>query len=73
MCVAYLLAARDIYNTGLIIFIIVAKVIATIYLLIYYFMIDQILTILLSGIADGLMALLVGLLWQAYRKEAAHE
>jgi len=74
MCVAYILASLDVHrNKNLIIFIISAKTIATIYLLIYYFLIDTILMILLSGLADGLMALLVFILWKNSRKETAYD
>ena len=55
-------------NTSLIIFIISAKFIATFYLLLYYFLTDAILTILLSGIADGLMGFAVLLLWRSTRE-----
>lgn len=74
MCVAYILASLNIgKNALLIIFIISAKFIATAYLLIYYLFFDPVITILLSGLADGLMGLLVLLLWNVYNKEAKHD
>jgi len=66
MCFAYLLAASaPLKNKGLLMLIVAAKFIALFYLLIYYFFIEAILTLLLSGLADGLMGGLVILLWQA--------
>ncbi len=71
MCVAYILASLDVpWNRKLIIFIISAKFIAFVYLLIYYFLFDHIMMVLISGIADGLMGLLVFLLWKESRKGA---
>ncbi|MEN8226358.1 MAG: hypothetical protein ABFS05_13465 [Bacteroidota bacterium] len=76
MCTAYLLAARKPSNNkGLILFIITAKLIAMLYLLIYYFCCEAVITVLLSGIGDGLMGLLLMLLWlkmHAKTKEDAH-
>ncbi|MCK5079164.1 MAG: hypothetical protein KAR09_04440 [Bacteroidales bacterium] len=70
MSVAYVFAALNTGNSRLlIIFIITAKFIATVYLLIYYFLFDPLITILLSGIADGLMGLAVLLLWQKFSHE----
>lgn len=63
MCVAYCLAALRPYGgRPLIILIIAAKFMAFAYLLIYYFVADPILVLLLSGIGDGLMGLAVLLL-----------
>lgn len=60
MCVAYVMAAMNLKKSKqLIIFIILAKTIALLYLLAYFIFIDQILVVLISGIADGLMALMV--------------
>ena len=62
MCVAYILTATELRRSKrLVIFIIAAKSIALVYLLVYYFMVDAILIIFLAGIADGLMALLVAI------------
>ena len=72
MCLAYLIAAHDTGNSKLIFFIIGAKSIATVYLLIYYFFVAPVLTIMLSGLADGIMAVLVAVLWKAATKEVAH-
>ena len=73
MCVAYILASYDTANSRLIIFIILAKLIALVYLLAYFFFIEAVSTILLSGLADGMMALLVWYLWRSSKKEAVHE
>lgn len=70
MCSAYVLAATNLPKSRLIIlFIILAKAIAFIYLLIYYFCIDSILVVLLSGILDGIMAVLA---YSLYRAMPAH-
>jgi hypothetical protein len=64
MCTAYIIASLNLEKSkGLIIFIILAKTIATLYLLIFYFLIDDVITILLAGIGDGLMGLLVYILY----------
>jgi hypothetical protein len=73
MCVAYILAAKEPSNSKLIILVILAKSIAFTYLLIYYFAVDPIITVLLSGIADGVMAFLVWFLWRTRLEEAEHE
>jgi hypothetical protein len=60
MCIAYILALINIKkNSGLILFIILAKCMAFIYLLIYYFLINKVGIIFLAGVADGIMALAV--------------
>lgn len=70
MCLAYLLAASaPLKNKGLLIFIVSAKFIALAYLLLYYFIVDPILTLLLSGLGDGFMGLLVWLLWRKASSE----
>jgi len=70
MCVAYILASKSpLKRPDLILFIIVAKSIATIYLLIYYFVFAPVLSILLSGIADGLMGIAVFLLYHLAREQ----
>ena len=62
--VAYFMAAiHPAKNKKLLIFIITVKFIATFYLLIYYFAIEQIWIIGLSAIADFLMGLIVLLLY----------
>ena len=74
MCTAYLLAATDLRSARkLILFIIGAKTTAAIYLLIYFAFIDQICMVLISGLADGVMALLVFLLWNRHKKEVVYE
>jgi len=66
MSVAYVLAAVGLqrYN-GLLQLSILAKIMATIFLLSYYFFINPIWTVLASGIGDGLMGIV--LFW-AYRR-----
>ena len=55
---AYILAAVNLEKGKLlIVFAISAKLIATVFLLVYYFFIDPILMVLVSGIGDFLMAL----------------
>jgi hypothetical protein len=41
--------------------------------MIYYALIDPIITLLLAGLADGMMAALVAWLWKAGKKEVGHE
>jgi len=73
MCVAYILAAADLASgRKLIIFIIWAKTIALVYLLVYYFFIDGITMVLVSGLADGIMALIIFLLWKNYKAEVRY-
>ena len=73
MCVAYILAATDPGSARkLIIFIVTAKTIALVYLLMYYFFIDHIMMVLLSGLGDGMMALIIFLLWKKYNAEVRH-
>lgn len=65
MAVGYALAARNLSsNRCLIAFAILVKTAATFFLLIYWLMATQLLVVLLSGIADGIMAVLI---WACYR------
>jgi hypothetical protein len=50
----------------LIYFSIVAKLMAFVFLLFYYFLVDGILIVLVSGIADGAMALVIILAYLSY-------
>ena len=69
MSIAYALAAYNLarFNT-LVIFSILAKIIATVFLLSYYFFFDKIWTVLLSGIGDGLMGIAIFWAFQQYNK-----
>jgi len=60
MCVAYILTSLNLSGSKrLIIFIILAKFIATFYLILYYLVIDPIVLVLISGFVDGIMGLIV--------------
>jgi len=60
MAVGYYLGARDMKkHSCLIVFAIIIKAFATVFLFTYFIFFDPIYMILLSGIGDGLMALLV--------------
>jgi hypothetical protein len=72
MSIIYLIAARDIDKNRILIYItLTAKFIATVFLLGYYFIFEQIWMVLASGIGDFLMGICVLLLWRAYRKRPA--
>lgn len=65
MSVAYIMAGRDVLKSiKLIQFIIVVKFLAFIFLIIYYFFVMSAWLILASGIGDGLMGLIVLILYQ---------
>jgi hypothetical protein len=65
MVIAYMIAAlRMKENKGLLYFIITAKFIALTYLLVYFFLVENILILLLSGILDGIMGIFVLILLQ---------
>ena len=73
MAVAYALAAIDTERfSGLIILAIVAKFMATVFLLIYYFMVDKIWTVLSSAIGDSLMGIAILLAFLYYSKGDKH-
>jgi hypothetical protein len=70
MSIIYVVAARDIDKNRILIYLtLTAKFIATIFLLGYYFIFEQIWMVLVSGIADFLMGLCVFLLWRVYQKK----
>ena len=72
MSVAYTLAAiRTDRFLQLIVFAIVAKLMAAVFLFTYYIAIDGIWVILLSGAGDGLMGLALLLAFRAYRRRLA--
>lgn len=57
MCVAYLMASYDVItNRRLVIFIILAKCMMAVFLLSYYSFVKEIDIVLYTGIADGIMA-----------------
>jgi hypothetical protein len=63
--VAYLMAAKDIMaGRNLVIYSILAKSIATVFLFTYYFAVNPILLILLSGIGDMVMGIILFLLYK---------
>jgi len=67
MFVAYFLASINLPTSSLLIrFIIIAKTMALIFLLIYFIYIETILVIFLSAIGDGLMALLIFIFYKQY-------
>lgn len=68
MSVAYLWAAlKPDNNDDLIKFIICVKIGATIFLFIYFAFIDNIWMILLSGISDGILAILILTAYHSYK------
>jgi len=65
MSVAYIIAGRDVLNSArLVQFIIIVKFLAFSFLIIYYFFVMSAWLILISGIVDGLMGLIVLVLFQ---------
>ena len=70
MAVAYLIAAIKTDNSSLIIiFIIIAKTIATVFLLLYFFLDEHIWVLLPSAAGDGAMAVLLYLFYRRYSKD----
>ncbi len=60
MAIGYVMAALNLeQNRGLVVFSIIVKGLATVFLFTYYFAVEPISLVLLSGIVDGLMALLI--------------
>ena len=69
MSIIYLVAARDVDKNRILIYLtLTAKFIATVFLLGYYMIFEQIWMVLVSGIGDFLMGICVLMLWRAYRK-----
>jgi hypothetical protein len=63
--VAYLMAARDIRaGRSLVIYSFTAKFMATVFLFTYYFAVNPILLVLLSGIGDMVMGVVIYLLYR---------
>ena len=70
MALAYLLAAHKPERyPGLIILTVAAKTIATCFLLSYYFLLEPVWIILVSGIGDGLMGFTVFVANQQFTKQ----
>ena len=69
MAVGYVLAAANLerYNC-LVVFSIFVKSAATVFLLLYYFLIERIWTIIVSGIGDGIMMIIMLFFWLSYSK-----
>ena len=60
MVVGYLMAAYDVdENHSLIIFSILVKIMATVFLFIYFIAVEQIWLVLMSGFSDGLMGIAI--------------
>ena len=73
MVIAYIMAFLGVKQNklqfhGFIPFIIMAKSLAFLYLTLYYFCLNPIITILLSGLADGFMSLLVYLFYRRFKR-----
>ena len=69
MCVIYALAASNIKRYSELIFVtIIAKFMATFFLLIYYIFVDNVWMVLSSAIADCLMGIVILILFVGYRK-----
>ena len=69
MGIIYILAIKNLgKNDLLIIFSIIVKFIATVFLVLYFLFLDQILVILLSGIGDFLMGVVLLMLFRAFKK-----
>ena len=72
LVVAYsLAAARPQRYTGLVLLAIIAKFIATVFLLTYYAFVDAIWVVLFSGAADFVMGLLILWAFVAWRRSAS--
>ena len=68
MSVAYTLAAlKPDKNDDLIKFIIIVKTTATLFLFIYFLFIDHMWMILLSGISDGILAILILISYKSFK------
>ena len=69
MAMAYALAIKYMHKSpGLIIFSISAKMIATIFLLIYYLFLEKAWMIIMSAFGDATMAFMLYVLYNRYRK-----
>lgn len=69
MAVGYYLCTRDlIKHRCLVVFAVIIKSFATVFLFLYFFFVVQIWMIFVSGIGDGLMALFIYLAHQSYER-----
>ncbi|KAA3617708.1 MAG: hypothetical protein D8M58_00870 [Calditrichaeota bacterium] len=66
MCIAYFMASKNLNSAIIIRFVISAKTVAVIFLFVYFLYAESIWIILLSAIADGLMALLIFIFYKQY-------
>ena len=72
MVVAYVFAALDIdRNRACIYFAIIAKSIAFIFLMTYFLLFEPVITVLLSAISDGIMGLVIFMIYRAYLKSVS--
>jgi hypothetical protein len=70
MAIGYALAARDLAgNRCLASFAIVVKAAATVFLIGYWLLEARLAVVLLSGIGDGLMAVLIGVGYASWRRQ----
>ncbi len=66
LSIAYLMAARDVIGQGrMVMLTISAKIVATVFLFTYYFLIAQIWIVLISGLVDGIMGITI---WYLYSR-----
>jgi hypothetical protein len=67
MCVAYLMASKYMFKSpGLIYFSIIAKSIATVFLLIYFLFVEHSWMIIMSAIGDASMAIILYYLYKKF-------
>ncbi len=72
MAAAYILAAiNPVKHRSLVIFTIIVKTMATAFLLIYFLFIEHIILVLLSGLGDGLIGLIVYILFRQFQNQNA--
>ena len=72
MAIGYLLASRDLVgNRCLTAFAIVVKAAATLFLLTYWLVANRLTVVLLSGIGDGVMAVLLRIGYVTWRRDSA--
>ena len=69
MCIAYFMVILNPHkNQNLMLFSFYAKMTATVFLLIYFFFVTEVITVLLSGIGDFLMGLIILFLYRFLQK-----
>ncbi|HHJ53318.1 MAG TPA: hypothetical protein ENJ89_09010 [Caldithrix abyssi] len=68
MVAAYWMAARRIdRSSAMVLFSIVAKSMGAVFLLIYFFLVEQAWIVIVSALGDGIMAVLIWWLYRQYR------